>query len=108
MVAVRCKVKVKSPASGKWKKVEAVFDPDAVSDQVSARFLRELKADFTPGHRKFLEVEVLGEHLLWEFEVIDHPDFQILFGKNFIQTNGVIVEANRVRFAPGHPQPAVI
>ncbi len=111
MARVRWKVKVKS-GTGKWKKVEAEFDTDAESEQVSSELLQRLGMEVSPGsRRKYLEVEVLGEVLLWPFEVVENPGAFLRFGRGFIQTNGVIVSPSfkpPVRFAPGYPQPPVI
>lgn len=102
------KLKVKSPTTERWKKTEALFDPSAEPDTVSLWLLQKLGAKSSPGQREFLEVMVLNEHLLWEFEVVDDSRFPIRFGKNFIQANGVIVEEDKIRFAPGYPRAPVV
>jgi hypothetical protein len=111
VVKVKLKIKVRSPSTGKWKKVESEFDTEAEGERISAGLLAELGIRALEGENRYLEVEVAGEVLLWPFTVTGEREPLVRFGRRFIQTNGVLLDPSSrtpVRYAPGHPQPPVI
>jgi hypothetical protein len=109
---VRQEVQVRSPLANKWRKVIAVFDTDWPKDQISEEILEELGLGKNLGGEIFVRVKVLGEELSWPFSVGRGMEADLILGKEFIQTHGILLDPSakraKVKFAPGYPQAPVI
>jgi len=110
VVRAACGIKVKSPDDKRWEKVKAIFDPEASEEQISKVIVDKLAMKVEFGEKIFVHVNILGEILSWPFRVVQKLPADLLFGREFIQINGIIVSSDGrgVKFAPGYPQSPVI
>ena len=111
MLRTICDVKIKSPVATKWEKAKAIFDTNIPTDKVSERTINKLKIDGVVGEEVFIHVKILGEELSWPFQVVKNLEADVLFGEEFIQVNGIVIDPSKhggVKFAPGYPQAPVI
>jgi hypothetical protein len=110
--AAREKVQVKTPKAKRWKKIMALFDEGSACEYISSQLLSELGAEIEHEGTVTLHVKVLGEEYSWSFRVSDlnweQLKVEMVFGQEFMKTQGVLLKGTKIEYAPGYPQAPVV